>query len=1484
MYKIKLSPYHKIFYNEWQLNPLSSQYNIVFDQTIANTLDIVRLKGALERLIAEHIILNSHIIAIDVEPYWVANSTIRHLDVFNDVATYDQIYAYVSQPFNIMDEPLYRFAIFNQADGTYRFILVWHHLIMDGAFGNEPFDLISAYYNNNTYKIETSLDKQYIAINTTTLKLQEQLQEDATNNNDFWINFLKNTEPVDLSFLKPTLCEQVDNLESTKNPIHEIRFTLSGKDIAESTQMIRKYGVTPYMYSQCIFSLLIYHYTNQNQFGFCYPISIKEHLGLIFGVAINTNIHCCNIAPNNSILELLNQNKMVTNKLKNRENNYRYYPINELMIKINKNMLDTFFIQSNFKDSAFAFKNAPVLKINTDFNIDLTSKLLFEQEYCNGKLNFRVRYNITETDETILKQFVYHYQKLFTDVLFDLEQGNINKCISEYNILTIQQYNKIVYEWNNTDMSYQSDKTIHKLFEEQTLKTPNNVAIVYDGIRLTYQELNRRANQLAHYIKDKYSIHPENLVALYLEKNEHIIIAILAVLKSGGAYVPMDQNYPIERIQYILKDTNAKILLTNKTILNNKTIKEIQSSFLDIPFMIIDDTNIASQLTKQPDTNINTHMNSTNLAYVIYTSGTTGSPKGVLQQHNNVARLFTSTDSWFKFNDDDVWVLFHSYVFDFSVWEIWGSLLYGGKLVIPNQAQIRDFKYLYQLIMTENITVFNQTPSSFYQFSQIAIEQSVKQKLTSLRYVIFGGEALNFAQLKLWFNYYTNMPQLINMYGITETTVHVTYQPINAQTISNISLIGKAIPDQKVYILDKLLKPLPIGAIGELYIGGAGLARGYINKEELTQERFISNPFQTIEEKNQAKNARLYKTGDLCRFLPDGNIQYIARNDNQIKIRGYRIELPEIEHKLNECTGIKQSVVLYRNISENSDNTYLVAYYVATEKLDDAEIIKQLAKSLPQYMIPNIFIQIELIPLTINGKLDKSSLPLPNLTTDKNNFTAPKNELEQIICKIFSDILSISMTQIDVNSDFFQLGGNSLLAISLVANLQQHNLKISVDEIFNLRTPLKISTNIKYDKNYLNKQFYNIKMMYHKINNPAEKDIIAMSKKKEHYLQSIKKLHVQKSIKPMVNVLLTGSTGYLGCNILYQLLFTTCYNIVLLIRSSSNDNAYQRLKDKFNFYFNKNIDIYKDRIQVYASDITKDDLGLSKNNYIGLTQIIDSIIHSAALVQHYGHYDTFYQVNVKATKNLLEFVKLTKTKEFHYISTTSIFIDGYIPECSYYSYTEDDNKDKLMRGCSNIYCQTKYEGEQIVIESRKHNVTSNIYRVGNLSINSQTYKNQENIEDNAFFIRMKAILYLGIIPHELTQVEISPVDCTASAIVKLFQQKSYTNNIYHVFNPHKVDLFELFMQYNNINIRITLLDEFIYIIHNQLTQDKQNKLIELFMLHQGWLRDINLEMLTHIEVLQNKTEYILSQLGFKWPYINSTMLSEIISKSFGGKN
>lgn len=644
-----------------------------------------------------------------------------------------------------------------------------------------------------------------------------------------------------------------------------------------------------------------------------------------------------------------------------------------------------------------------------------------------------------EYDAAVLeKETVEGLQKYYSNLL-DIVLGNPDIRLSDIVPMPAGEIKSLLYACSNTGVNYPAEKTLHGLFEEQAARTPEKTALRFMNSTMTYMQLNEKANQLARLLRE-YGAGPDRLVAIVAGRSTDMIAGILAVLKSGGAYVPIEPDYPEERIKFTLEDCGAAILLTQKH-LAGKT--DFQGKVI-----FIDDSSLYCGDASNPENANNPH----DLAYVIYTSGTTGKPKGAMIEHRNVVRLLFNDSMQFEFSGNDIWTMFHSFCFDFSVWEICGALLYGGTLVIVPKSITRSPGEFLDLLEEEKVTVLNQTPSAFY--SLVSGEAPEEKRSLKIRYVIFGGEALKPLMLKPWKEIYPET-RFINMYGITETTVHVTYKELTMEDMeANLSNIGKPLPTLAAYVLDDNLKLQPQGIAGELCVAGEGVGRGYLNRPRLTSERFVENPYRPGE--------RLYKSGDLARLLPNGEMEYLGRKDQQVKIRGHRIEPGEIENVLLQTGAVKEALVVPND--ESGGNGYLAAYLVAKDSLDIPGIREQLRKKLPDYMIPAFFIQLDNIPVTSNGKADRRSLPKPagNLISGVE-YIAPRDETEQMLADMFREVLDIDKVGIDDN--FFDIGGNSILLIKLHSLLEaRYEGAVSVADLFTYCTVQRLADYIKNRK------------------------------------------------------------------------------------------------------------------------------------------------------------------------------------------------------------------------------------------------------------------------------------------------------------------------------------------------------------------------------------------------------------------------------------
>ncbi|MFS8141921.1 amino acid adenylation domain-containing protein, partial [Serratia marcescens] len=647
-------------------------------------------------------------------------------------------------------------------------------------------------------------------------------------------------------------------------------------------------------------------------------------------------------------------------------------------------------------------------------------------QICKADGAFRWVYDAASVADEQMLRATQHLLMLLNDAV---RAGSHRRTVGELSLVSEEERAQLLQGLNHTVASHSPTACLHRLFEAQVKRTPEAIAVTYGDDSLTYAELNTQSNRWAHRLV-QLGVQPDSLVALCAGRGLPMLVGLLGILKAGGAYVPLDPAYSGERLQYILADSAPVLLLADE--LGRQALGDCE-----VPVLALE-----QPLTGESDDLQDVGVRPAHLAYVIYTSGSTGKPKGVMVEHRQVARLFSATNAWFNFSAADRWCLFHSFAFDFSVWEIWGAWLYGGQLFIVPQAIARSAPDFYHFVCRSGITVLNQTPSAFKAFIQAQAHSEARQQL---REIVFGGEMLKPCDLAPWFARPENrQTRLINMYGITETTVHVTYRPLSAQdTAITTSPIGSRIPDLRLYLLGADGEPVPMGAIGELYVGGEGVARGYLNRPELTAERFLDDPF------NRAPGARMYRTGDLARYLPGGDIEYLGRNDQQVKIRGFRIECGEVEAQLSTDPRVRSVAV--DAIDDGDGGKRLVAWVVPAPEAERATLAtglrQHLQARLPDYMVPVAYVWLEALPLTGNGKLDKRALPVPQVDAYvREAYAPPQGEAENLLAAIWRELLGVE--RVGRYDHFFELGGHSLMAVRLANRVQQAGWQLPLQALF----------------------------------------------------------------------------------------------------------------------------------------------------------------------------------------------------------------------------------------------------------------------------------------------------------------------------------------------------------------------------------------------------------------------------------------------------
>ena len=894
--------------------------------------------------------------------------------------------------------------------------LVTHHIVADGWSIGILLRELAELYRTSSANEAPSLAPLPIQFADFALWQRQQLQGEALETQiAFWRRYLEGapdsvTLPTDRT--RPPL-------PSYRGAMHTV-FLPEGLT-GELKALGRRENVTLFMTLLAAFKVLLARYSGQDDLVVGSPIAGRNRVELegLIGLFVNTLALRTDLSGDPTFRELLGRIRESTLDAFAHKDLPLVKLVEELKPGRSSNRTPLFqvlFALEYLETPSLRFPGLVFEPMEFDFHWAKFDLSLTVSERSGG-LRASFNYDTDLFDEGTIRRMAGHYQRLLEGIVADPGQP-----ISQLPILTEEERHQILEVWNDTARGYPADRCVHQLFEEQVGRTPEAVAVVFENQQLTYRELNARSNQLAHYLRD-LGVGPEMLVGICLERSLEMVVGLLGILKAGGAYVPLDPEYPAERLTFLLRDSAAPVLLTQKRLL---------PSLPDCPACVLCLDADALTFADMSDANPPPLATPDDLAYVIYTSGSTGVPKGVLVSHDNVVRLFGATQPWFDFDRGDVWTLFHSFAFDFSVWEIWGALVHGGRLVVVPSGVTRSPCEFYQLLLDERVTVLNQTPSAFRPL--IAADQAARGAGgLCLRLIIFGGEALELESLRPWFLHHGDQkPQLVNMYGITETTVHVTYRPLRLADLNDApgSVIGRPIPDLRLYVLESNGQPAPPGVPGEICVGGAGVARGYLNRPELTAQKFIPDPFRGQPE------ARMYRSGDLARYLPDGDIEYLGRIDQQVKIRGYRIELGEVEAVLGQHPEVRDRVVVARQ--DISGENRLVAYVVPRDSVavTYGQLRDYLKPKLPAFMIPSALVVLDALPLTANGKLDRRALPEPDGkgAVVSGGYAAPRTEVEERLALMWAEALGLE--RVGINDNFFELGGHSLMATRLLTRIE----------------------------------------------------------------------------------------------------------------------------------------------------------------------------------------------------------------------------------------------------------------------------------------------------------------------------------------------------------------------------------------------------------------------------------------------------------------
>ncbi|MCC5658371.1 amino acid adenylation domain-containing protein [Nostoc sp. XA010] len=1022
-----------------QLEMHSSSYNMPSAVRLQGQLNIEALQQSFNDILRRHEALRTNFQTIEGQPVAVilppTSVQLPILDISNlpvnqqELEVQQQAIEEAQQPFDLNDGFLLRVKLLRLSEQEHVLLLTMHHIASDAwstdILVREFATLYQAFREEQPAPL-AELPIQYVDFAAWQRQwLQGERLESQVS---YW---RKQLEGVPKLLELPT--------DFPRPPVQSFRgatytFELSQQLSVALNHLSQQQGTTLFMTLLAAFQTLLYRYTGSEDIAIGSPIGSRNRAELegLIGLFINTLVLRTNLAGNPTFEQLLNQVRSVALSA------YAYQDlpfellVEELQPQRNLSYTPLFQVMFVLQNAPMSALELPNLTLSLLEGNGITAKfdLTLDMTETQSGLIGTFEYNSDLFQESTIKRMAGHLQTLLEAIVTNPQQR-----LSQLPLLTAPEEYQLLQKWNDTEVAYPVNKCIHELFEQQVELTPDAVAVVYENQQLTYRELNQRVNQLAHYLQ-KLGVQPEVLVGICVERSLEMVIGLLAILKAGGAYVPLDPNYPQQRLEYILQDTQAPVLLTQASLVEVLPQHQGQVVCLDSDWHLI---------AQQSQNNLYSELTTENLAYIIYTSGSTGKPKGVQIPHLALSNFLYSMNETPGLTSEDKLLAVTTYSFDIAALEIFLPIIVGACLIVASQEIISDGNQLLAKIKDSKATVMQATPATWQLLLVAGWDGDSQLK------IICGGEALS---APLASKLLERCSSVWNMYGPTETTIWSAASRI--ETVNDTVPISCPIANTQLYILDQYNQLVPVGIAGELCIGGVGLARGYFQRPDLTAEKFIPNPF------NDEPSARLYKTGDLARYLPNGEIEYIGRIDHQVKIRGFRIELGEIDAVINQHPSISASVVIVRE--DGTENKSLVAYITVQPQQTIAipELRRFLESKLPNYMVPTAIVVLKVLPLTPNGKIDRRALPAPDLTQliSESNFVAPSTPVEEMLAGIWAQVLGLE--KIGVNDNFFDLGGHSLIATRVMSQIRQvFEVEIPLRRLFELPTVSELAKEIQ---------------------------------------------------------------------------------------------------------------------------------------------------------------------------------------------------------------------------------------------------------------------------------------------------------------------------------------------------------------------------------------------------------------------------------------
>lgn len=1391
---------------------------------IKGNIDFGLLERAINRLIEKNDAFRIRLVCVNGQvKQYISEYAYRKIDFVDFSQSADPIDALfkwdaeqTKKPFELYDSDLAYFAMMKISEQEGAFYAKTHHIVSDAWTMSIVVNQVLEFYSI-LRRSEPFAEEEFPSYEKFIRSEAEYINSDRfAKDQEYWISKL---DPLpEMTALKTRATSEIHTSSKRKTMLTPLKFSTKLREYC------KEHGTTPYSLFLAAIAMYINRITAKKDIVIGSPVlnrSNKEERR-IAGMFINTLPIRINIDSDMDFLAFSNEVQLECLSLLR----HQKYP-HDLLLKDIRSKYNNF---DKLYDIVLSYQNSKMLKSVTED--EYSTRWHFNHHQVNS---LTIHINDRDDDGRLIIDYdfhddLYHVQEiefLHKHMLSLLWHAldNPKKEIKRIEMLPEFEKKKIIYEFNDTEVDYRKDQSIPLLFEKQVEKTPDHVALVFDDRSMTYEELNNKANQIAHMLRDK-GTKPESVVALMLDRSFEVLIGILGILKAGCAFLPIDPEYPDERIRFMLENSNTGIVITQ-----SRYRAKIAAN-MDI----IDVDNF--DMSKYDIGNPGLEINPCSLAYIIYTSGSTGKPKGAMIEHRNLVNFVRAIGKIMDYSVGNTVLSMTTISFDIFIFETIPSLLNGLRVVIANREQQVLPKALVQLISKHRINKVLGTPSRI----QALIKEN-EDVFRSVDEIMVGGDVFPSELLYKLRN--ITKARILNGYGPTETTIGVTFKVL---TDTNKINIGRPLDNIRIYILDKHMNPVPIGIPGELYIGGAGVGRGYINNPVETESRFKPNPFVPSE--------LIYASGDLARWYPKGEIEFLGRIDHQVKIRGLRIELPEIENQLTRIEGIHKAIVTVRD--NGDDNKALCAYYTADREIPPSDVRKTLSRILPNYMIPNFYLKVDVLPYTPSGKVDIKRLPPINaeeLTV--KGYVAPRNETEVKLAKAWEEVLNLSEVGIDHN--FFELGGDSLAVIMLQVKLFEHRWNIKTQDIYNNPTIRELSARIAE----MNSE-------------PAHMD---EGNHLSSFIESMDEAAMDKKVSgtSIKRVLLIGATGFLGVHILDSLLCHTDCVVYCIVRGNDDSHSVSRLREIMAFYFpDKHKDVIGKRVFVVKGDITRQKLGLSDFSFNYIEKYIDAVIDSAALVKYYGDYSEFEKVNVIGTRNAAEFARKNGIP-FYYISTLGLS-GQYLAKIADQEavFTENDLHEEHVY-MNNVYIRSKYKAEMLINHYIASGLKATIFRVGNLTGRYSDGKFQRNIDENSFYNIMKSIITIGAVSNNIMGVEfnLTPVDLCSRVITKMMFSEECIGKTFHVFNHNILSISSLLDLFRKIGIDIKEYDAptFRKVI-SQLYEDNEKR-----RALRGIVNDINEELQLDfgpsVRIGSDFTKAHLDKLDFNWPDIDADYLGKL---------